>query len=160
LVLFVEDGDKGYLFAEFYRVCMSIFFYNEDVLMPVFNEFNLQKVLKSEIRKNKCRLGVVNYIFVSNENLLKINLQFLNHDYYTDVITFDYSDDLIVSGDIYISTEMVLNNSRTFGQELEMELVRVMSHGLLHLLKFGDKLPEEISVMRAKEDLLIGRYFA
>jgi len=135
---------------------MSIYFYHEDVAMPEVNFMVLGKVLKREIRINKCKLGEINYIFCSDEYLFDINIKFLNHDFYTDVIAFDYTANRVVSGDIYISTERVLNNSITFGQLYVDELVRVVSHGLLHLLKYNDKEPEEVNVMRVKEaDLVI-----
>ena len=95
---------------------MSICFNNEDVALPEVNYDSLQKILKGEVRINKCKLGEINYIFCSDEYLYEMNVKFLGHDYFTDVITFDYSANEVVSGDIYISTERVLNNSVTFGQ--------------------------------------------
>lgn len=118
----------------------------------------VQKVLKGEVRKNKLKLGSINYIFCSDDYLLSMNIKFLNHDYYTDVITFDYTTETCVSGDIYISTDRVLNNSATFEQNFSDELVRVISHGLLHLLKFNDKEHDEILVMRNKESEMVNKY--
>ncbi|MCK9211990.1 MAG: rRNA maturation RNase YbeY [Ignavibacteriaceae bacterium] len=137
---------------------MSIFFYNEDVVLPEVNFKALENVLKSEIRINKSKLGEVNYIFCSDEYLFDINVKFLKHNFYTDVITFDYSADGVVSGDIYISTERVLNNSITFDQLYMDELVRVVSHGLLHLLRYNDKEPEDVIVMRMKETDLVSKF--
>jgi rRNA maturation RNase YbeY len=136
---------------------MSIHFYAEDVLLPNLNFEAIKKGLKRELRLSKMRLGVINYIFCSDPYLLEINNQFLKHDFFTDVVTFDYSDDLVVSGDVYISTDRVLDNSAIFGQIYDIELIRVISHGLLHLLKFGDKEEEEIILMRKKETDLIDR---
>lgn len=137
---------------------MSIYFYHEDVDLPDINFDALIKVLKREVRVNKYKLGEINCIFCSDEYLLDINLKFLSHDFYTDVITFDYSANGVLSGDIYISTDRVLNNSVTFEQLYFNELVRVVSHGILHLLKYNDKEPEEIKVMRIKEADLVSKF--
>lgn len=137
---------------------MSIYFYHEDVILPEVNFEALEKVLKREVRFNKYKLGEINCIFCSDEYLFDINVKFLNHDFYTDVITFDYTTNGVVSGDIYISTERVLNNSITFGQLYVDELVRVVSHGLLHLLKYNDKEPEEVNLMRVKEANIVLKF--
>ena len=137
---------------------MSIYFYSEDVVLPEMNYRALEKVLKREIKINKSKLGEVNYIFCSDEYLFDINVKFLNHHFYTDVITFDYTTNGVVGGDIYISTDRVLNNSITFGQLYIDELVRVVSHGLLHLLKYNDKEPEDVIVMRLKETDLVSKF--
>lgn len=126
--------------------------------MPEINFEVILKVLKSEVRKHKLKLGLINYIFCSDDYLLFLNVKFLHHDYYTDVITFDYSTENFVSGDIYISTDCVLNNSATFEQKFSDELVRVVSHGLLHLLKYNDKEPDEIQMMRKKESEMLEKY--
>jgi len=139
---------------------MSIFFFNEDVILPDINFEVIQKVLKSEVRKNSFRLGLINYIFCSDDYLLSLNVKFLHHDYFTDVITFDYTNETVVSGDIYISTDRVLNNSATFDQQFSHELVRVVSHGLLHLLKYNDKKPGEILMMRKKESEMLEKYIS
>ena len=134
---------------------MSIQFYNEEVSLPALDFEMIIKVLKRSVRANKSKLGTINYIFCDDEYLLKMNKQFLNHDYYTDVITFDYSEEEMVSGDIFISTDRVRNNSESYNQTYETELLRVISHGLLHLLGFNDKEDSEIEIMRAKEMELI-----
>lgn len=134
---------------------MSLQFFNEDVILPFLNFDLVSKVLKQAVRTNKSKLGDINYIFCSDEYLLQLNKKFLDHDYFTDVITFDYSENFLVSGDIYISTDRVRQNSGTYGQLYETELLRVISHGLLHLLKFNDKEESEIEIMRLKESELI-----
>lgn len=139
---------------------MSIHFYNEDVVFPALDFDLLQSVLKYKIRVAKGKLGTINYIFCSDEYLLELNIKFLNHDYYTDVITFDYSEHPLVAGDIYISTERVKHNSITFNQDFNDELVRVISHGLLHLLKYDDKEAEDIAEMRRMESFLLSRYIS
>lgn len=137
---------------------MSIFFTSEDVDFPIFDQEIVKKVLKSELRKHKKRLGVLQYVFCSDHYLLDINLKFLEHDYLTDVITFDYSEELRIGGDVFISTEMVLNNSGTFEQTFEIELVRVMAHGFFHLLGYKDKESSERIRMRSMEDRFIANY--
>ncbi|MEO9512880.1 MAG: rRNA maturation RNase YbeY [Flavobacteriaceae bacterium] len=96
--------------------------------------------------------GQLDYIFCSDAYLLDINQKYLSHDTYTDIITFDYSEGSTISGDIFISTDRVEENARTFETGKEKELLRVMSHGVLHLMGFGDKDKEEVKLMRAKED--------
>jgi rRNA maturation RNase YbeY len=134
---------------------MSFQFFNEDVNLPDLNFDVVGKILKQAVRSNKSKLGDIQYIFCSDEYLLQLNKKFLNHDYYTDVITFDYTLNQLVGGDIYISTDRVRNNSNTYSQLYETELLRVISHGLLHLLKFNDKKDSEIEMMRLKEAELI-----
>jgi rRNA maturation RNase YbeY len=134
---------------------MSLQFFSEDVGLPELDYQVIVKVLKSELRSQKVLLGSVNYIFCSDKYLLKLNIEFLGHNYYTDVITFDYSEGRVVSGDIYISIDRVMNNSVIYKQHYNDELIRVISHGLLHLLKYNDKTEEEIKIMRCKENHLL-----
>ncbi len=130
-------------------------FYCEDVELPQFNQRVVKKVLKSEVELNGFTLGIVNCIFCSDPFLLNLNIKFLEHDYYTDVITFDYTEKGKISGDIYISIDMVRYNALNYGQGYNDELFRVISHGMLHLLNFNDKEKEEIELMRIKESELI-----
>jgi len=94
----------------------------------------------------------LNYIFCEDAYLLEINQKYLNHDNYTDIITFDYTEGNLVSGDIYISVERIAENSVTYNVSLENELLRVMAHGILHLMGFKDKGEEHIVRMRKKEE--------
>ena len=134
---------------------MSFQFFNEDVSLPDMNFDVVSRIFKLTLRSHQLRLGNINYIFCSDDYLLKLNEQFLYHDYYTDVITFDYTDNRIVSGDIYISIDRVRNNSDTYSELYRTELLRVISHGFLHLLKFNDKEDSEIMIMRYQESELI-----
>lgn len=96
------------------------------------------------------------YIFCNDEYLLQVNIQYLNHDTLTDIITFDNSDeDNVIDGDIFISLERVKENADKFKVTFETELARVLAHGVLHLCGYGDKKSAEIKVMRAKEDFYI-----
>ncbi|MER3319499.1 MAG: rRNA maturation RNase YbeY [Allomuricauda sp.] len=97
-------------------------------------------------------VGQIDYIFCSDEYLLELNKEYLNHDTFTDIITFDYTDGKTISGDIFISTDRVEDNARKFDVEFLNELRRVMSHGVLHLAGFGDKSKEEKKTMRGKEE--------
>ena len=111
-------------------------------------ETNIEKLVVNENRT----LGDVNYILCSDAYLLDINRQYLNHDYYTDVISFDYCEDNVISGDIFISVDTVADNAKEYGVTFEKELARVMIHGVLHFVGYNDKSDEEVPVMRAKEN--------
>lgn len=108
-------------------------------------------IIQSIIDLNKST-GNINYIFCNDDYLLQINKKHLNHDYYTDIITFDYSENNIISGDIFISTERILENSKAFQTSFKDELHRVMLHGVLHLAGFKDKTPSQIKTMRTQEN--------
>src|SRR5690606_39385053 len=90
-------------------------------------------------------LGQLDYIFCTDQALLEINMEYLAHDTLTDIISFDYTQGKVLSGDIFISTERVAENAKTFGVPFENELLRVMSHGLLHPMGYGDKVEEQIA---------------
>ena len=96
--------------------------------------------------------GQIDYIFCTDDYLLELNLQYLNHDTLTDIITFDYTDGKTVSADIFISTERVKENAEAFKVDFDTELKRVMSHGVLHLTGYGDKSPDQKKIMRNKEE--------
>ena len=134
---------------------MSFQFFKEDVELPELNFEEIVRILKGELRIHKVLLGSINYIFCSDNYLLNLNIKFLKHDYFTDVITFDYSIGRVVAGDIFISIDRVMNNSVIYKQDYSDELIRVISHGLLHLLKYNDKEEEEIKMMRQKESQLL-----
>lgn len=108
----------------------------------------IERVISSEGKT----LEELSYIFCDDEYLLNINMEYLNHDTYTDIITFDYCVGKILQGDIYISTERVLDNSESFGVKFEDELRRVLIHGVLHLCGYKDKKEEEAALMRSKEE--------
>ncbi|WP_312761209.1 rRNA maturation RNase YbeY [Epilithonimonas sp.] len=108
------------------------------------------------ISENK-KLGEINYIFCDDDYLLKVNQDYLNHDYYTDIITFDYVKGKTISGDIFVSLPRILDNASTLSQNFESELNRVLAHGILHLCGYKDKTEEEQIQMRAKEDFYINQ---
>ncbi len=109
-------------------------------------------------KKNK-KLGSLRYIFCSDNELLQINRRYLNHDFFTDIITFDLGTGGTIEGEIYISVERVKENARLWHTTLKEELHRVIFHGVLHLCGYKDKLKEEKKEMRRKEDRLLQSYF-
>ena len=98
------------------------------------------------------KLGELSVIFCSDEFLLDMNKEYLNHDYYTDIITFDYVEGNIISGDLFVSLDRVKENAEMYNSRMLRELYRVVFHGTLHLCGYKDKTDEEQKVMRAKED--------
>lgn len=98
------------------------------------------------------KVGEIGYLFVDDEKILEVNREYLGHDYYTDVITFDYDEDDTVSGDIVISLDTVRSNAELFGKTYEDELYRVIIHGILHLCGINDKGPGEREIMEAAEN--------
>lgn len=110
------------------------------------------------IRNEDKRLGSINYVFCDDKYLLAINQKHLDHDTYTDIITFDYSVGDELAADIYISIERVRDNSVTFNQTFNKEVLRVMAHGVLHLCGYNDKNKKEKALMRSKEDESINMF--
>jgi len=132
-----------------------ISFHNEDVKFSLKNKAILKKWIKSTIEKKKRKTGDLNFIFCSDGHLLGINKQYLNHDTYTDIITFDYSKEdpkMPISGDIFISIERVRENAEKFSKTFENELHRVIIHGTLHLLGYADKSKPAKAEMTREED--------
>jgi probable rRNA maturation factor len=124
--------------------------------LGIKEEFSLkkevQKVIESIVEKERKKLGEINYIFTDNKNILEINEKFLKHDYYTDVITFNNNRKNVIAGDIFISTEQILINSKKYNNSYTEELIRVLIHGVLHLIGYNDKSESEKVIMRKKED--------
>lgn len=112
------------------------------------NNFWLKLVAESEIKK----LGNINIIFCSDNYILDVNVKYLGHDYFTDIITFDYCEKDILSGDLFISIDTVRDNAEFYKTEFNDELNRVIVHGLLHLIGYDDHTPEEQKIMREKEN--------
>ena len=119
------------------------------------NKRKIKNWLKDTIVNEKKKVGDINYIFCSKEYLKKMNNDYLSKNYETDVISFDFSKDNKISGDIYISSETVKKNSTIFNVCFNNELKRVMVHGLLHLLNYNDKSKQELKIMREKENFYI-----
>ena len=132
-----------------------ISYFTEDIKFvlkgKLLNNRWLKMVVGSEIK----RLGDLSIIFCSDNYILDINLRYLQHDYFTDIITFDYCEGDTVSGDLFISIDSVRENAVFYGATFEDELDRVMVHGVLHLLGYDDHTPEDIAVMREKENYYV-----
>ena len=130
-----------------------ISFFTEDIDFEPPSFPDLQRWLIKVIIAENHLEGDINFIFASRQYLLELNRNYLKHDYYTDILTFDQSDVKgTISGDIYISVELVAENAVAYGQPFLQELKRVMVHGILHLLGYNDHTPEEQSEMRKKEE--------
>ena len=122
------------------------------------NTEDLNLWINNVIKEEEMIIGELVYVLCNDEYLLKKNIQFLNHNTLTDVITFDYSDDKIISGDILISTERVVENAKIFNVNYLTELHRVMVHGLLHLLGYKDKIEKDTNTMREKENYYLNKF--
>lgn len=120
-------------------------------------EANLSNRLENIILSEGKKPGEINYIFCDDEYLLKVNREYLKHDYYTDVITFDYVKGKTISGDIFVSLPRIFDNAQTLSKDFESEFFRVLAHGLLHLCGYKDKTEEEIAEMRSKEDYYLNK---
>jgi len=128
-------------------------FFSEEVAFKNPHPLKTSKWIKNVSKSEGYEIGELTYIFCSDDYLLEINRQYLNHDYYTDIITFDNSEEEgKLEGDIYVSIDRVKENAETLGIDFEMELRRVLIHGLLHLVGFEDTDDNLKSEMRAKED--------
>lgn len=133
----------------------NISFFSEEITFQLENELKTREwVLQTIIKENKT-LGEINYIFCSDDYLHKMNVEHLNHDTFTDIITFNYCAGDIISSDIFISIDRVKENADTFQASFGNELKRVMIHGVLHLLGYDDKTEEDKETMRAKEDFYL-----
>ena len=132
---------------------MAINFFNEDIDFPKpFEKIATKNWIKKVVTLHSMRVGDINYIFTSDQYLLAINKEHLQHDYYTDVITFDYSETNTIAGDIYISLDTVATNADEFKQTFSDELNRVIIHGVLHLIGFKDKSKTDSLEMRKQEN--------
>ena len=127
-------------------------YYQENIRFELKQKMRNNRWLKMVAGSEMRRLGAINIIFCSDPYILEVNLKYLQHDYFTDIITFDYCEKDILSGDLFISIDSVRENARYYGAAFEDELDRVMVHGLLHLIGYDDHTEEEIAVMRQKEN--------
>lgn len=116
------------------------------------NHEALESWLSSTVVNEGLEMDEIALVFCSDDELLEFNIRHLNHDYYTDIITFDYSEEQRISGDLYISVDRVLDNSKSLSISFESELDRVIVHGVLHLCGYGDKSDDEVVEMRKKEN--------
>ena len=132
----------------------NIFFFKEGVSFRLPSKETLQLWLSKEAGKEGCSISNINFIFCSDKLLKKMNRQYLHHDFFTDIITFDNSstESAMLEGDIFISIDTVRKNSKKFGSTFNDELCRVMAHGVLHLIGYDDKNPKQYDKMKQLED--------
>jgi rRNA maturation RNase YbeY len=131
---------------------LSIKIYYDETASRVKSWRKIRLLISDIIENAGKNAGDINVIITNDENLRKINVQFLEHDYYTDVITFNYNEKDLINGEIYISTDTVRENSKEYEVTFNSELTRVIIHGVLHLIGFDDKTDEMRSEMRGHED--------
>ena len=129
-----------------------ITYQTEDIQMPAIKKRETSEWIKAVAASYGKRVGEIAYIFCSDEKILEVNRQYLEHDYYTDIITFDYTEGNRISGDLFISLDTVRTNAEQFDQPYERELYRVIINGVLHLCGINDKGPGEREIMEQAEN--------
>lgn len=135
----------------------------DDVKMPKIRRRDITSWVKAVAASYGRRVGEIGYMFVSDEKILEVNREYLGHDYYTDIITFDYDEGDVINGDMVISLDTVRTNAEQFGKSYDEELHRVIIHGILHLCGIDDKKPGEREIMEQAENKalgMLGRSFA
>ncbi|MFA7471734.1 MAG: rRNA maturation RNase YbeY [Spirosomataceae bacterium] len=136
-----------------------IHYFFEDISYKIVRPIKTKRWIRSLVNAEGFELNSINFIFCSDEYLLQINREYLNHDYYTDIITFDNSEsDREIEGDIFISLDRVFENARSESIQEEEELRRVLAHGVLHLCGYDDHTDEEKSQMRSKENYYLQQF--
>ena len=133
-------------------------FFKEDTSFELPEKQRVKAWVKSIATQEGKQMGELSYIFCSDEYLLQVNREYLDHDYYTDIITFDNAEEEgVIEGDIFVSIDRVRDNATTLQVPFETELRRVLAHGVLHLCGYKDKTPTDEQLMRAKENFYIGQ---
>ena len=130
----------------------EISYTTDGVEMPSFDTQRIENWIVSVARGFGKTVGAVTYIFCNDDKILEVNRKYINHDYYTDIITFDYSRPMRISGDVFISLDTVRSNAILLGKTYDNELMRVIIHGILHLCGVDDKGPGEREIMERQED--------
>ena len=130
-------------------------FHNEEVSFSFNNKREVSLWLKSVVSSFQKELGVINVIFCNDQYLLKVNQNYLNHDYFTDIITFNYNENNLISGDLFISIDRVKENAINQKMEFNVEIHRVIVHGVLHLCGLNDQSKQEKEIMRGRENLFL-----
>ena len=145
-------SSKSRMFAKTLTEIYMITYQTEDIQMPSIKKRETSEWIKAVAASYGKKVGEVAYIFCSDEKILEVNRQYLEHDYYTDIITFDYTEGNRISGDLFISLDTVRTNAEQFDQPYEHELYRVIIHGILHLCGINDKGPGEREIMEEAEN--------
>ncbi len=130
----------------------KIMFSDIDIKTTFKDRTKIKEWISQAIKKEKFKLGELSYNFCSDEHLLQINIDHLNHDFYTDIITFELNEDKTIIGDVYISIDRVKDNAKQNSKTFTNELMRVLIHGVLHLCGYKDKTKKDAALMREKED--------
>lgn len=138
----------------------TIYFFNEDTAFELKNKTKIRSLLQIMAQEEGKNIGQLTYIFCSDEYLLRMNKQYLQHDYLTDVITFDYTVKNEISGDVFISIDRVKDNAKTYHQKFFDETLRVICHGALHLCGYKDKTDKDEKLMRKKENYYLEKYLS
>jgi len=129
--------------------------FNSNIDFKLKNKIKLKKWINNVIEKEGKKLNFVNFIFCDDNEMLEKNINYLNHMTYTDILTFDYTENNIISGDIIISIDRITENAKTYNVTFKKELKRVIIHGILHLIGYKDKSKKEKKIMREKEDFYL-----
>ena len=135
-------------------------FFNKDIKFTLTDKLLLKKWIKEVVSSYGNRVGDINIILCDDPSILEINNQFLGHDYYTDIITFDYTEENVINGELYISIDTVRANAQEYGQSFPDELHRVIIHGILHLCGLDDHCDEDIKEMREAENISLKKLSA
>lgn len=137
---------------------MKIRLKNSNLVKKQIDRGKIGKLIEQIFREENKKLGEIEIVFLKDREILKINREFLKHDYFTDVIAFSYNQKGLVSGDICIGVECVSRNALKYNVSFKNELIRVIVHGVFHLIGYDDKKPEGKEEMRRKEDFYLNRY--
>jgi len=137
---------------------LSIYFHNEESRFKLKGKEKVRSWLHNILVKEKKKEGTINIVFTDDKTILRLNSTYLSQHYFTDVIAFNYSEKIVISGDIYISIDTVESNAVKYKNSFIEELHRVMSHGLLHLIGYEDKTKKEKEKMREKESIYLNEW--
>jgi probable rRNA maturation factor len=137
---------------------LAIFFHDEEIKSGLKKKRAIKSWFKKVLENEKRKAGRIAVVLTNDDYLREINSRYLSRNYYTDIITFDYSEGGVISGDLYISLDRVRDNSKKYGEPFEKELLRVMIHGLLHLMGYSDRNALEKKKMSALEDQYLQLY--
>ena len=139
---------------------MAILFHDDSCKSGLKEKRKIKSWIIDVVEKENLKAGSINIVFKNDEDIRKINFEYLSHNYYTDIITFDSSEGKILGGDIFISVERVQENAEKFDVEFQTEMLRVIIHGVLHLIGFNDLISSEKNEMRYMEDKCLKDYYS
>jgi len=138
---------------------LKILIFYDDVSYRFKSGKKIKTLIENIVTSESCIPGEINIIFTSDKKLIKINKQFLKHNYFTDVISFSYNQEKIINGEVYISLDTVKGNAINYNVSFKKEILRVIIHGVLHLCGYGDENETKRLVMRGKEDIWIEKFY-